>query len=236
MVSETLLVPIITGGCGILSICIERTTNIVCPELRKKIINLCAKSEAQEDEEDEEDEEEPPVIPPVIHDDISNNNIIINSPATCVFDIVWESPNIGKNKSIYTSVINNGNHYNIEIPPSLNNVCVNVYKEFFKRSATKKYYLAVKLSNLTNDNVKLFIKRFRVKNFINREWVPTSFKPFEYIQGKEGINIFTTNSFIGVNDVLFEQLGVMVESNENTYSNCVIERVYLENRQMYISN
>ena len=121
MVSETLLVPIITGGCGILSICIERTTNIVCPELRKKIINLCSKSEAQEDEEDEEDEEEPPVIPPVIHDDISNNNIIINSPATCVFDIVWESPNIGKNKSIYTSVINNGNHYNIEIPPSLNN-------------------------------------------------------------------------------------------------------------------
>lgn len=124
----------------------------------------------------------------------------------------------------------------IVIPPSLNDVCVNVYKEFFKRSATKEYHLAVKLSNLNNDNVKLFVKRFKVKSLINREWVPTSFKPFEYIEGKEGINIFTTNSFIGINDVLFEQLGVMVESNENTCSNCVIERVYLENRQMYIYN
>ena len=48
--------------------------------------------------------------------------------------------------------------------------------------------------------------------------------------------MFTINSFIGINDVLFEQLGVMVESNNNTYSNCVIEQVYLENRPMYISN
>ena len=227
MISETLLVPIITGGCGILSICMERTMNILCPELRKKIINLCVKREH---------EEEPPIIPPVIPSDISNNKIIINSPATCVFNIVWESPNIGKNKFIYTSIIKNGDYYNIEIPPFLNNVCVNVYKEFFKRSSTKEYHLAVKLSNVNNDNVKLFIKRFRVKNFFNREWVPTSFKPFEYIQGKNGINMFTINSFIGINDVLFEQLGVMVESNNNTYSNCVIEQVYLENRPMYINN
>ena len=208
MISETLLVPIISGGCVILSACMERLMNYICPEVRKKIINLCFKNKNTE---------------PI--DDIN-----INSPATCVLKILWESPDIGKNKFKYTSTVNNDQYYNIEIPPVVNNVCVNVYQEYLKKSDTGIYYLAVKLSNVDNNNVKLFIKRFREKNLFNKEWVPSSFKPIEYIEGKNGINIFTTKSLIGIRDVLFEQLGVMVESSTESYSKCIIERVYLENK------
>jgi hypothetical protein len=35
MVNETILVPIITGGCVILSAYMERIMNIICPEIRK---------------------------------------------------------------------------------------------------------------------------------------------------------------------------------------------------------
>ena len=92
------------------------------------------------------------------------------------------------------------------------------HQEYLKKSDTGIYYLAVKLSNVNNNNVKLFIKRFREKNLFNKEWVPSSFKPIEYIEGKNGNNIFTTKSLIGTRDVLFEQLGVMVESNTESYS------------------
>ena len=216
MISEPLLVPIITGGCVILSACMERVMTIICPEIRRSIANICFKYE---------NEESPPPHP-----------YIINSPATCVLKILWEDPNIGKNKFKYVSTINNGDYYNIEIPPNLNNINVNVYQEYLEKSETNEYHLSVKLSNVNTDNVKIFIKRFREKNIFNREWVPTSFKPFEYIKGKNGNNLFTTKSFIGINDVLFEQLGVMVESNTKTYSKCIIERVYLENKPMCIND
>ena len=210
MISETLLVPIISGGCVILSGCIERLMNLMCPELRKKTIALCCKRNNTEDS-DEEDE--------------------INSPATCVLKLIWEEPNINKNVK-YTSKINNNQHYSIEIPHNSYNACVNVYDEFSKKSETGRYYLNVKLSNIDNNNVKIFIKRFREKGIFNREWVPSSFKPFEYIKAKNGINRFTSKSLIGVNDVLHEQLGVMIESNTESYSKCLIERAYLENKPM----
>ena len=213
---QPLLVPIITGGCVILSACMERVMTIICPEIRRSIANICFKYE---------NEESPPPPP-----------YIINSPATCVLKILWEDPNIGKNKFKYVSTINNGDYYNIEIPPTLNNINVNVYQEYLEKSETNEYHLSVKLSNVNTDNVKIFIKRFREKNIFNKEWVPTSFKPFEYIKGKNGNNLFTTKSFIGINDVLFEQLGVMVESNTKTYSKCIIERVYLENKPMCIND
>ena len=215
MITETLLVPIISGGCVILSACMERLMNHICPGIRKEIISLCFKNKNENTEH---------------FGDISYNEIDINSPATCVLKILWEEPNIGKNQYKYTSTVNNDQYYNIEIPPALNNVCVNVYQEYLKKSDTGIYYLAVKLSNVNNNNVKLFIKRFREKNLFNKEWVPSSFKPIEYIEGKNGNNIFTTKSLIGTRDVLFEQLGVMVESNTESYSNCIIERVYLENK------
>jgi hypothetical protein len=219
MITETLLVPVISGACVILSACTERLMNFICPEIRKEIINLCFKNKNENTEQ---------------FGDISYNEIDINSPATCVLKILWEEPNIGKNQYKYTSIVNNDQYYNIEIPPVLNNACVNVYQEYLKVSDTGIYYLAVKLSNVNNNNnnVKLFIKRFREKNLINKEWVPSSFKPVEYIEGKNGINIFTAKSLIGIHDVLFEQLGVMVESNTESYSNCIIERAYLENKPM----
>ena len=40
MISETLLVPIISGGCVILSGCIERLMNLMCPEIdNRKILD-----------------------------------------------------------------------------------------------------------------------------------------------------------------------------------------------------
>ena len=228
MVNETILVPIITGGCVILSACMERIMNIICPEIRKKIVNLCFK--------DKNRENTPPPSPPPPPPSPSPRPYTINSPATCVLKILWENPNIGKNKFKYVSTINNGEYYNIEIPPNLKNINVNVYQEYLYKSETNEYCLAVKLNNVNTDNVKIFIKRFREKNFLNREWVPTSFKPFEYIKGKNGNNLFTAKSYIGTNDVLFEQLGVMVESNTETYSKCIIERVYLENKPMCIND
>ena len=62
MISEPLLVPIITGGCVILSACMERVMTIICPEIRRSIANICFKYE---------NEESPPPPP-----------YIINSPAT----------------------------------------------------------------------------------------------------------------------------------------------------------
>ena len=131
MITETLLVPIISGGCVILSACMERLMNHICPGIRKGIISLCFKNKNENTEH---------------FGDISYNEIDINSPATCVLKILWEEPNIGKNQYKYTSTVNNDQYYNIEIPPALNNVCVNVYQEYLKKSDTGIYYLAVKQS------------------------------------------------------------------------------------------
>ena len=147
MISEPLLVPIITGGCVILSACMERVMTIICPEIRRSIANICFKYE---------NEESPPPPP-----------YIINSPATCVLKILWEDPNIGKNKFKYVSTINNGDYYNIEIPPTLNNINVNVYQEYLEKSETNEYHLSVKLSNVNTDNVKIFLIKNGFPHLLN---------------------------------------------------------------------
>ena len=238
MISETLLVPIITGGFIILSGCTERLMNWLCPEVRKKTISICCPNEKKNvldaEEHQEEHQEETREEHREGHREGHREEISINSYATSILKIVWEEPNIGKDKFYYTSKTNNNKFYSVEIPANLNHICVYIYQEFSEKPENGNYYLNAKLSNINNsNNVKLFIKRFREKGIFNKEWVSTSFQPFQGINAENGINMFNAKSLIGSHDILHEQIGIMIESQLNHNTNCIIERAYLDDKPMY---
>jgi len=125
-------------------------------------------------------------------------------------NVRYEPPNL-KNQDKYIKIKNG--KYRIKVPPCLRmHPCgtgtVNIYKEFFENYG--ECNLELKLSNIKGD-VDLFVKRFdKDWNFVENGSITTQ-------PAINGYNKMRITSRIGQNDVVFEQIGVMVYSEQNEY-------------------
>jgi len=223
----SIIVALITGGCAISSLIVQKILKVNCDS------NVIEENQNNNSS---------------CNCFISNKCFkkkIPNEPRPIkVLNKVFEPPfngytinanNINRNMN-YCKILSD-NSYLIDIPPRINlinngriveNGNVNVFKEFKEQKPeTGNYFLEVELNNITENKVRLFIKRFD-KNY---SYVGLS----EYKYANEGLNNFKTESKIGTNNIYYEQVGVQVFCNEKEIegnSICIISKVYLNNKPL----
>ena len=206
---------IITGSCAILGIIVERSMNCVCPQSKTNdkgnIVNVKCVIKCK-------------CIPIKIP-----NNLIPKNELNVLFE-----PPFNRDSYRYTSLLDN-RYYSVNLPPNLDlikdgktvdigSVCI--YREFTIYPITGKYFLDLKLTNISYGEVKIFIKRF------DDNWLPQGDN--EYIIAEEGLNSVEFISQIGFYDVTKEQVGLAVFSKKNGSENstCIIEEAHLSHKPL----
>ena len=152
--------------------------------------------------------------------------------AIVTFDTIYEEPDIGCKKYKYGKKKNN--KWNVIIPDS--DKTTHIYREIFERPKSKYHFLRVKLKNVTPGAVCLFVKRFKGPQ--NCWEFSTEHRGWHFQDAVEGINTFEKLSLINDKDVTKEQVGIMINSNDNTSVDnpvtCIIEEVYYSDKSMKI--
>ena len=143
----------------------------------------------------------------------SSNKINYNKNPNTVLDTTYEPPNL-LNCYKYIKKHDNGN-LEINVPPGLKILpsgsigSCNLFFTFnqYNNNNNCKKILKLKLSKVTG-NIKLFVKRF------NSDYTFSSYNPVIEVAAINGDNEIYYNPSIGSHNITYEQLGIMVYSNE----------------------
>lgn len=213
-----IIAAIISGGCALSAIVLERYLKVVCP--------------VHEDLSGNEIEKRKCICKPRYC-----KKQIPNTPTPIqILDVVFEPP-FTKNQYIYAGITQE-NYYSVQLPPCINMVhnneivdigSVNIYKEFFNKPTSGIYFLDIELENISPGQVKLFIKRF------DDSWTHAGPHPCEFLTAVNGINNFEADSHIGMDGVTREQVGIAIYSKRNEVlgdSTCIIKKVYLQDKPL----
>ena len=213
-----IIAAIISGGCALSALLLERYLKVVCP--------------VHEDSTGNEIEKRKWICKPRYC-----QKPIPDTPAPSqVLDVLFEPP-FTRDQYTYTEITTD-NYYSVRIPPCINmvydnkivdNGCVNIYKEIFTKPASGIYFLDIELENISPGQVKLFIKRF------DDNWTHAGPHPCEFLTVVNGINNFEADSHIGTDGVTKEQVGIAIYAKKNQVlgdSTCIIKKVYLQDRPL----
>ncbi len=100
-----------------------------------------------------------------------------------------------------------------------------------QRPESGRHYLRLKLSNVTNLHVYLFIKRYQgdSKCYSFSE----THQKIYHKRAINGINIIDMPSFIGQGDVTKEQIGITIDTKDRDQpSSCVISQAYYSDQKL----
>ena len=140
-----------------------------------------------------------------------------------------ELQSIGLNKNRYG--IQSDKQWNVTIPDI--KAFAHIYREIFQIPESEYHFFRVKLRNITDHKVTLFIKRFRGTP---SDWEFTREKEAIFNQpAVEGVNYIYRKYLIGQGDVTKEQVGLTIESGSSRNpATCIIEEAYYGEQKINI--
>jgi hypothetical protein len=124
-----------------------------------------------------------------------------------------------------------GNIWDVNINDK--NAFAHIYREVFQKPKSGNHYFRIKLKNITDNHVFIFIKRFKGPP---NEWKFSEDEEGIFKQrAVEGLNYIYKPSLIGEGDVTKEQIGITFESRSliNPISG-IIEEAYYSDKKINI--
>lgn len=220
----SIIVALVSGGCAISSLLVERILKFDCS--RNKI---------------EDNNEESTTTNCFIDNKCCKTKIPYNPRPIDTLNNVFEppfnryNPVLDKNKMKYCKVLSD-NSYLVDIPPRIHLVHngkiveqgnVNLYREYKEMTESGYYYLQAEINHIIKNNVKLFVKRFdKNYNFVGK---------IEYVEAVEGVNKLKAKCEIGNFNICYEQVGIQVFCYDKEIDGnaiCIINKVYLDDKPL----